>query len=619
MIERRLIHIARQGALMENNDPEIAMQNIGIVGMEPCIEHILRKTACQPRAEVKAELAEVDFEVLQDNSKLLFSHARRAYEEQLRQNNIKNIVEITPKLRRNASTASSDIIDLYLYVIGVREDFPRHAIKDLSVFREKPLSPEETDEDDDSKLKDKDECHDNNKENGGQKPSKDDAVDDEFSAGDEGSEVDGSESSIEYREEEDEVEQESEETVGESNHNNEQSETSRLDAENFDCPCKGCEKCADEFQKLWAYLLNVEKISTDRITALEKSLCKASANQNCKTSQHKQKESRQTESSKTKESKNNGGQGTSSSSPATDKMPEYQNEPGASTSSHPQEGNLKKNKTGLFPRQNKTGENQNMGDTPSENTNERPAQNDSKHYQVGGDSKFPNKIKRKELTSAATLNKSNGNRRTGSRILTSAAGFRKPRTAELYLPNIAKHDGDSLKDIAEMVRERARKGGLYVITSRVVQNRYNRNIVGCRITVPERQMDDALGNRVWPRGMKARKWNPEKPVNERKKPTRFQNGKCEKDWGGQGNDYWPEQDQEYGQNNGYWHKQEQEYGQNNGYWREQEQEYGQNNGYWHEQEQEENNQYYYGENEECYEDEYQECEDWEDRYQEETL
>ena len=81
------------------------------------------------------------------------------------------------------------------------------------------------------------------------------------------------------------------------------------------------------------------------------------------------------------------------------------------------------------------------------------------------------------------------------------------RVAELYLPNITVHPGDTLAEIAERVREHAKFNGLHVITSRVVRNRYSDETVGCRITVPERQKDDALGNRIWPEGMKCRNWN----------------------------------------------------------------------------------------------------------------
>ena len=386
------------------------------------------------------------------------------------------------------------------------------------------------------------------------------------------------------------------------------------DAE-FTCPCSGCEKCANEFQKIWAYLLNVEKISADKMTSLEERLSKAKGSQNCKTSQQNQKESKHTESSTAKGRKINGEQETppsqnssknnpqktkppnkpnvKSQSPATDRIPEYQNEPGASTSNRTQEGNLKKGKSSLFPPQRKTNENQHTGDTPSEYAKERPAQNDSKHYQVGGDTRFPSKIRKRGLTSAAPMHKSNSNTGRGRRrVLTSAASRQKSRTVELYLPNIAKHPDDSLGDVAAMVRECARKGGLYVITSRIVQNRFNENIVGCKITVPERQMDDALGNRVWPEGMKARKWSSEKPVNERKKqPARFQNGPRRNQ-----RQYQREPPQSY-----QWEED----------WDDQ------NEGDWPEWEQEDDGHYYNGEDDEYYEDEeYEECENWEDRYQE---
>ena len=168
---------------------------------------------------------------------------------------------------------------------------------------------------------------------------------------------------------------------------------------------------------------------------------------------------------------------------------------------------------------------------------ERQSSKDSKHYQVGGDTKFP----RKYSKAGPGQLKAAGQDSSRRRVLQAAS--QTSRTVELYLPNLAKHPDDSFGDIGAMVRECGKRGRVHVITSRVVQNRYNENIVGCRITVPERHVDDALGNRVWPEGIKCRRWSSQKQTkNERKnqnhgKPKKSEKSYFTRTWN-RSNGYW---------------------------------------------------------------------------------
>ena len=41
---------------------------------------------------------------------------------------------------------------------------------------------------------------------------------------------------------------------------------------------------------------------------------------------------------------------------------------------------------------------------------------------------------------------------------------------------------------------------------RVISNRYCEDMVGCKISVPVRQVDDALGTRIWPDDVVCRRW-----------------------------------------------------------------------------------------------------------------
>ena len=67
--------------------------------------------------------------------------------------------------------------------------------------------------------------------------------------------------------------------------------------------------------------------------------------------------------------------------------------------------------------------------------------------------------------------------------------------------------------------------------------------MGCRITVPERHVDDALGNRVWPEGIKCRRWSSQKQTkNERKnqnhgKPKKSEKSYFTRTWN-RSNGYW---------------------------------------------------------------------------------
>ena len=88
---------------------------------------------------------------------------------------------------------------------------------------------------------------------------------------------------------------------------------------------------------------------------------------------------------------------------------------------------------------------------------------DSKHYQVGGDKRFPRKYSKTGHTQLRAAGQDS------SRRVLQAANYNS-RAVELYLPNISRHPNDALSDIAEMVRECGRQGKVHVITSRVVFN-----------------------------------------------------------------------------------------------------------------------------------------------------
>lgn len=85
---------------------------------------------------------------------------------------------------------------------------------------------------------------------------------------------------------------------------------------------------------------------------------------------------------------------------------------------------------------------------------------------------------------------------------------------ELYVQNIAIEQGESLKDVADMVRAHCVKKGIRIMSARTITNKFCRDVVGCRITIPVRQTDDALGIRIWPDGMSCRRWRKSARNNE---------------------------------------------------------------------------------------------------------
>ena len=433
---------------------------------------------------VKAELSELDLEVLRDCRTVLFNQARNSYEEQLRKNNVQNMVQIDPKSRRTADTTSSDIIDLYLYAIGVRPDFPRHSIKDLTVFREIPSTPEE-----------------------------DEA---------ETSESEGDETPIER--EGDEV---GENSGGETANDAPSDEGGTAEDEQKLEPCRNCKEFLEaEIKKCWDYILNVEQVANDRVSHLEhlhqleniakkthptmaanKADPKADAppvaknrektgkdNQSGKTKNEKEPQGTQEKEHKSKEETHQKRvHFTTAAKNQSQEHVHFRDDVGGASQSNAEPHTNRKPTKGLFPAANQSR-------TSTENHNTRkPAANNNRETAGGrGTNSFPNKsTKAKRLLTASTQTKS--------------------RVAELYLPNITRYTDDTLGDVAERVREHGKRGGLNIIASRIVRNRFNDNIVGCRITVPERQQDDALGNRVWPAGIKCRRWEKREKSDEYQK------------------------------------------------------------------------------------------------------
>ena len=85
-------------------------------------------------------------------------------------------------------------------------------------------------------------------------------------------------------------------------------------------------------------------------------------------------------------------------------------------------------------------------------------------------------------------------------------GIKSEPFAELYLTNIARNENKSFSDIAEDIRKYGRSKGFRIMSAWVVSNRVTDDMVGCKLRVPTRQVDDMLGNRAWPDGIMCKRW-----------------------------------------------------------------------------------------------------------------
>ena len=86
------------------------------------------------------------------------------------------------------------------------------------------------------------------------------------------------------------------------------------------------------------------------------------------------------------------------------------------------------------------------------------------------------------------------------------SGIRKETSVDVYVQNIRRKRGESLKDLADKVRIYCQKKGIRVMQARTIANKYYENTVGVKLSIPLRQYDDVIGTRMWPDDVICRKW-----------------------------------------------------------------------------------------------------------------
>ena len=120
---------------VSSHDPEELLENVIIDGIEPQIVQILKESSCKPKLEIREDLiTTIDYDVLQKCRNTLFNHAVGMYNDLLASSGLQDKVRLDPITRRTSGTTAVDIIDLYMYVIGVVKHFPKGVLTNMSTY-----------------------------------------------------------------------------------------------------------------------------------------------------------------------------------------------------------------------------------------------------------------------------------------------------------------------------------------------------------------------------------------------------------------------------------------------------------------------------------------------------
>ena len=93
------------------------------------------------------------------------------------------------------------------------------------------------------------------------------------------------------------------------------------------------------------------------------------------------------------------------------------------------------------------------------------------------------------------------------------------KSCTLFLQNITKKDCHP-KELADSIKEYGSKKGYQIKFARIYENN-NKNVVSCKIVVPESQSEELIGesSRVWPKNVTCRRWRESGPPSENDTPS----------------------------------------------------------------------------------------------------
>ena len=89
--------------------------------------------------------------------------------------------------------------------------------------------------------------------------------------------------------------------------------------------------------------------------------------------------------------------------------------------------------------------------------------------------------------------------------LRGAATSREPLSL-VYVRNIEIDDDDNDDSITKGVRGYCHDKGVRVVRVRIIYNRFNDYIVGCKLAVPASHKDKVTATGFWPEGVISREW-----------------------------------------------------------------------------------------------------------------
>ena len=87
-------------------------------------------------------------------------------------------------------------------------------------------------------------------------------------------------------------------------------------------------------------------------------------------------------------------------------------------------------------------------------------------------------------------------------------GNKPVRGWHLYLKNISVDPSDTDDQICTHIRSHAKSQDLRVMNIDVIQSRYVQDTVGCKLTVPKYQAEDAKAAHTWPDYITCQDWRP---------------------------------------------------------------------------------------------------------------
>ena len=85
-------------------------------------------------------------------------------------------------------------------------------------------------------------------------------------------------------------------------------------------------------------------------------------------------------------------------------------------------------------------------------------------------------------------------------------GIKFERCTDLYVENIECKDNDDNEGILSKVKKYAQSKGIRIVNGWVKRNRHRSDMVGCKIWLPESQVNRAMNCNSWPPEVICRQW-----------------------------------------------------------------------------------------------------------------